>query len=76
MAPLVPYAPFGSGSMRADPDGSGPEGWLVKGRIDSRLFYRAADPGYDEIEAQVWFENEEFAKKAFFTPGSKTAPDT
>lgn len=68
VTPLIPYAPYGPGSLRAEPDGSGPEGWQVKGRTDSRLFYSAEDPGYDDIEAQVWFENEEFAAKAFFTP--------
>ncbi|BDB44872.1 putative membrane protein ArfC [Mycobacterium kiyosense] len=72
-APLVPYAPYGPGSMRADPDGNGPEGWPVKGRTDSRLFYTPDDEGYDDIEAQVWFENEDFATRAFFTPGRNSA---
>lgn len=71
--PLVPYAPYGPGSMRAEPDGSGPQGWLVKGRTDSRLFYGPDDPGYDELVAQVWFENEDFAKRAFFLPGRNSA---
>ncbi|QLL10453.1 hypothetical protein H0P51_23745 [Mycobacterium vicinigordonae] len=72
---LVPYAPYGPGSMRADPDGKGPEGWPIKGRSDSRLFYSPEDDGYDDVEAQVWFENEEFAKRAFFLPGRNRARD-
>lgn len=72
LPPLMPYAPYGPGSMRANPDGSGPEDWPVKGRTDSRLFYTPEDPDYDSIEAQVWFENEEFAKRAFFTPWSRS----
>ncbi|MFV0495803.1 hypothetical protein [Mycobacterium sp.] len=67
--PLMPYAPYGPGSMRAEPDGSGPEGWPVKGRTDSRLYYAPGDTDYDATEAQVWFENEELAIKAFFSPG-------
>lgn len=71
--PLIPYAPYGPGSMRANPDGSGPEGWTVKGRMDSRLFYAPDDACYDDTEAQVWFENEEFAARAFFTPWRNSA---
>jgi uncharacterized membrane protein ArfC len=74
--PLMPYAPYGPGSMRANLDGSGPEGWTVKGRTDSRLFCTPDDPEYDETEAQVWFENEEFAVRAFFTPWSKRVRKT
>jgi uncharacterized membrane protein ArfC len=74
--PLMPYAPYGPGSMRANLDGSGPEGWTVKGRTDSRLFCTPDDPEYDETEAQVWFENEEFAARAFFTPWSKRVRKT
>ena len=74
--PLMPYAPYGPGSMRANLDGSGPEGWTVKGRTDSRLFCTPEDPEYDETEAQVWFENEEFAARAFFTPWNKRVRKT
>ncbi|ORV83942.1 hypothetical protein [Mycobacterium gordonae] len=66
--PLMPYAPYGAGSMRANLDGSGPDGWTIKGRMDSRLFYSPDDEGYEDTEAQVWFQDEEFAARAFFTP--------
>jgi uncharacterized membrane protein ArfC len=59
--------------MRANHDGSGPDGWVVKGRTDSRLFYTPDDPDYDEIVAQVWFQDEEFAARAFFTPWRKSS---
>ena len=36
--PVVPYAPYGPGSARAGAEGSGPAGWLVKGRSDTRLY--------------------------------------
>jgi uncharacterized membrane protein ArfC len=70
--PTVRFAPYGPGSSRADADGSGPSGWLVKGRSDTRLFYTPDDPSYDATDAQVWFQNEESAARAFFTPWSKS----
>ncbi|OSC39451.1 hypothetical protein [Mycobacterium decipiens] len=70
--PVVPYAPYGPGSARAGADGSGPEGWLVKGRSDTRLYYTPDDPSYDPTVAQVWFQDEECAARAFFTPWRKS----
>lgn len=67
------FAPYGRGSARAGADGSGPDGWLVKGRSDTRLFYTPDDPSYDQTVAQVWFKNEEAAARAFFTPWRKSA---
>ena len=69
----VVYASFGPGSARAQEDGSGPDGWLVKGRTDTRLYYTPGDPTYDPTIAQVWFEDEESAVRAFFTPWRKSA---
>jgi uncharacterized membrane protein ArfC len=71
--PLVTYASYGPGSARAQPDGSGPDGWLVKGRSDTRLYYTPNDPIYDPTVAQVWFEDEASALRAFFTPWRKSA---
>lgn len=62
------YASYGPGSARAAADGTGPTGWLVKGRTDTRLYYTPDDPTYDPTVAQVWFSDEEAAKRAFFTP--------
>ncbi|KZS60041.1 hypothetical protein [Mycobacterium ostraviense] len=66
------FAPYGPGSARAA-DGSGPEGWLVKGRTDTRLYYTPDDPDYDTTAAQVWFQDEGAAARAFFTPWRKSA---
>jgi uncharacterized membrane protein ArfC len=71
--PLVTYASYGPGSARAQPDGSGPDGWVVKGRTDTRLYYMPGDPTYDPTVAQVWFEDEASAVRAFFTPWRKSA---
>ncbi len=70
---VQPYASYGPGSARADSDGNGPAGWLVKGRSDTRLYYTPDDPNYDTIRAQVWFQDEGSAKRAFFTPWRKSA---
>jgi uncharacterized membrane protein ArfC len=70
--PVVSFAPYGPGSARADADGGGPSGWLVKGRMDTRLYYIPDDATYDQISAQVWFQEEESAARAFFTPWRKS----
>ncbi|VBA43115.1 putative membrane protein ArfC [Mycobacterium innocens] len=67
------FAPYGPGSARAGADGSGPQGWLVKGRTDTRLYYTPDDPDYDATVAQVWFQDEGAAARAFFTPWRKSA---
>lgn len=65
---MVPYAPYGPGSARADADGNGPSGWTVKGRSDTRLYYTPDDTAYDATVAQVWFTDEDSATRALFTP--------
>src|ERR1700677_4121608 len=65
---MVPYAPFGPGSARANAKGNGPSGWIVKGRSDTRLYYTPDDATYDQTVAQVWFRDEESAARAHFTP--------
>ena len=71
--PMVPYAPYGRGSARAGAEGSGPAGWLVKGRSDTRLYYTPDDATYDGTVAQVWFKDEESAIRAYFTPWRKSS---
>jgi uncharacterized membrane protein ArfC len=66
--PVSPLAPYGPGSANPGPDGSGPPGWLVKGRMDTKLYYTPDDPAYDATAAQVWFIDEESAAQARFTP--------
>ncbi|ORV45184.1 channel accessory protein ArfC, sunset domain variant [Mycobacterium conspicuum] len=69
--PTVPFAPYGAGSARAGADGAGPAGWLVKGRSDTRHYYTPDDAAYERTVAQVWFRDEETARRAYFTPGRK-----
>jgi uncharacterized membrane protein ArfC len=69
--PTEPFAPYGAGSARADADGGGPAGWLVKGRSDTRQYYTPDDVTYERTVAQVWFKDEESATRAYFTPWRK-----
>jgi uncharacterized membrane protein ArfC len=73
--PVSPLAPYGPGSANSGPDGSGPPGWLVKGRMDTKLYYTPDDPTYDASVAQVWFIDEESAKRARFTPWRERSKD-
>jgi uncharacterized membrane protein ArfC len=66
--PVSPLAPYGPGSANPGPGGAGPPGWLVKGRMDTKLFYTPDDPTYDVTVAQVWFIDEESAARAGYTP--------
>ena len=73
--PVSPLAPYGPGSANAGPDGAGPPGWLVKGRMDTKLYYTPDDPPYDAGVAQVWFIDEESAKRARFTRWRQRSKD-
>ncbi|WP_409428426.1 hypothetical protein [Mycobacterium sp. SMC-11] len=62
----VPPGPFGPGSAKAGPGGSGPAGWTVKGNEDSMLYHAPASPAYDATIAEVWFKDEQTAAAAGF----------
>lgn len=62
----VPDGPYGPGSAAAGPDGSGPDGWTVKGNADSGLYHAQASPYYSRTKAEVWFQTEEAAAAAGF----------
>ncbi|MGH8911782.1 MAG: hypothetical protein ACRDVD_04665, partial [Acidimicrobiia bacterium] len=66
--PLVaaPETPYGAGSAAANDDGSGPQGWEVKGNADSMLYHTSASPYFGRTRAEVWFQDEESAAAAGF----------
>jgi GNAT superfamily N-acetyltransferase len=47
-------------------DGAQPLGHAVKGRRDGTTFVGPDDAGYDDVEPDVWFYNEEAARRAGF----------
>ena len=62
-----PIGPHGPGSARPAADGSGPEGWAVKGNEDSMLYHTTESPYYERTVAEVWFQDEDTAQTAGFT---------
>ena len=67
----VPAGPYGKGSVKANDDGSGPSGWLIKGNADSMLYHPPDSPAYEQTIAEVWFFDEETAKAAGFDKWDK-----
>ena len=57
---------YGAGSALPGDDGSGPEGWTIKGNIDSMLFHTRESPGFSRMRPAVWFEDEASAEAAGF----------
>lgn len=72
---VIPPGPHGKGSAVAGPDGSGPAGWLIKGNADSMLYHPPDSPYYAQTIAEVWFFDEETAKKAGFDKWDKNLRD-
>jgi uncharacterized membrane protein ArfC len=64
--PVAEPNPYGAHSVRANADGSGPEGWLVKGNEDSMLYHSEESPSYGVTRAEVWFRDVETAEAAGF----------
>jgi hypothetical protein len=62
----VPAGPHGRGTIKAYADGTGPAGWAIKGNEDSMLYHTVDSPNYDQTIAEVWFVDEETAKRAGF----------
>ena len=68
---VIPPGPHGKGSALAGADGSGPAGWLIKGKADSMLYHPPDSPYYAQTIAEVWFFDEETAKRAGFAKWDK-----
>ena len=62
----IPPGPHGPGSATPGADGSGPEGWTVKGNEDSKLYHSPESPAYDVTVAEVWFRDVQTAEAAGF----------
>ena len=57
---------FGIGSAAPIADGAQPLGHAVKGTREGRTFLAPSDAGYDDVEPDVWFFNEDAARRAGF----------
>lgn len=69
--------PYGPGSAGVLEDGSAPEGYPVKGNVDSKKYHTPDGRWYEQTTAEVWFATPEDAERAGFAPagGSQPAPD-
>jgi hypothetical protein len=57
---------YGIGSAAPIADGAQPLGHAVKGTREGTTFMAPADQGYDDVDPDVWFYNEEAARRAGF----------
>jgi large subunit ribosomal protein L4 len=62
------------GAVKADEDGSGPEGYDIKGNAQSMKFHAPGGRWYDSTVAEFWFKSAEDAEAAgFVEAGSKAS---
>lgn len=71
---LAANEPYGAGSVSANPDGTGPTGYPVKGVAADMVYYDEDQPGYDETQAEVWFETAAHAEAAGFRAPRRRRP--
>ena len=64
-------APYGEGSHGPTGDGSMPEGFPIKGNVDSMKFHQPDGRWYDITVAEVWFATPEAATAAGFREAGK-----
>ncbi|MFZ1373768.1 MAG: hypothetical protein WAS01_08235, partial [Nostocoides sp.] len=67
-AGALAVAAYGAGSALPTDDGSGPQGWEVKGNEDSMLYHTPESQHYERTVAEVWFIDEATAVAAGFSP--------
>jgi hypothetical protein len=60
--------PYGEGSAASAADGSGPQGFTVKGSAASMIYYDETSPVFEETRAEVWFVSIAHAEAAGFRP--------
>jgi len=69
--------PYGPGSAEPFEDGSGPDGFDIKGNADSMLYHVPGSRYYNATKAEVYFATVEDAEAAgFAAPGAAAQSDT
>ncbi|MCU1562374.1 MAG: hypothetical protein JWN05_753, partial [Arthrobacter sp.] len=64
--------PYGEGSAAPAADGSGPEGFTVKGIASTMVYYEDTSQAFEETLAEVWFLSPAHAEAAGFRPPRRT----
>jgi len=62
-----------AGAVKAEEDGSGPEGYEIKGNAQSMKFHAPGGRWYDSTIAEFWFKSAEDAEAAGFIEAGKSA---
>jgi hypothetical protein len=63
----VPPGRYGEGSAEAVPHQGPPDGFTIKGNVQSKLFHTPDSPYYGRTRPEVWFRAEADAERAGFT---------
>ena len=61
------------GAVAADEDGSGPDGYTVKGNADSGKYHVEGSQWFSQTIAEFWFKDAEAAEAAGFEPAGGAA---
>lgn len=69
---LVTGQPYGEGSWAPAVDGSGPEGYPVKGNAGSMTYEEETSTTFNDSRADVWFESAAHAEAAGFRAPRRT----
>ncbi len=59
-------SPYGDGSHAPLPDRSAPDGYTIKGNVDSMLYHRPDSRNYGATVAEVWFDSADRAEASGF----------
>ena len=69
---LAAAQPYGEGSAAPAADGSGPDGFTVKGDATSMVYHDETSSAFEETRAGVWFLSTAHAEAAGFRPPRRT----
>ncbi|RNL58535.1 hypothetical protein [Arthrobacter oryzae] len=69
---LAVEQPYGEGSAAPAANGSGPDGFSVKGDASSMTYHDESSPSFEETRAEVWFLSPAHAEAAGFRPPRRT----
>ena len=68
--------PYGPGSAAPLEDGSAPEGFTVKGNVDSMMYHTTESRWYEQTVAEAWFVDAAAAEAAGFSAPGAAADDS
>ncbi|MEC5192985.1 MULTISPECIES: sunset domain-containing protein [unclassified Arthrobacter] len=69
---LAAAQPYGEGSAAPAADGSGPDGFTVKGDAAAMVYHDETSSAFEETRAEVWFLSTAHAEAAGFRPPRRT----